>query len=266
MSKLYFIGLGLFDERDISLKGLDAIKSCDSVFAEFYTASLAGTTLEKLEQKSGKNIKILTREEVEQSDKILKAAKKHNVAFICQGDPLTATTHIELLLQAQEAGVATEIIHGASIAIAVPGLLGLQYYKFGRTTTIAYPQSYSDGEYLPESPYYVILENKKRGLHTLVLLDIVAVERRYMTADEGIEILLAIESKCRKKLVTPSTLICVVARAGSLQPLIRADYIKNLQNEDFGVPLHSLVIPGELHFKEAEALVKLANAPRKILK
>ena len=99
-----------------------------------------------------------------------------------------------------------------------------------------------------------------------MLLDIVAVERRYMTADEGIETLLAIESKCREKLFTPNTLICVVARAGSSEPLIRADYIKKLQTEDFGEPLHSLVIPGELHFKEAEALVKLGKAPPAILR
>jgi diphthine synthase len=266
MPKLSFIGLGLYDERDISLKGLEAIKSCDKLFAEFYTAALAGTSLTKLEQKFGKPIKVLTREEVEQTDNILKAAKKHNVAFLCQGDPLTATTHIELLLEAKELGIATEIIHGASIAVSVPGLLGLQYYKFGRTTTIAYPQSYSDGEYLPESPYHVTLENKQRGLHTLVLLDIVAVERRYMTANESFDILLAIESKCQKKLITKKTLICVVGRAGSSAPLLRAGYLKDLMDEDFGEPLHSLVVPGELHFKEAEALVKLANAPEDILK
>jgi diphthine synthase len=266
MSKLIFIGLGLYDEKDISIKGHEAVKSCDKVFAEFYTAALGGTSLKKLEKKFGKKIKVLTREQVEQSDDIINSAKTQTVAFLCQGDPLTATTHIELLLQAKESGIKTEIIHGASIATTVPGLLGLQYYKFGRTTTIAYPQSYSDGEYLPESPYYVILENKKRGLHTLVLLDIVAVEKRYMTAGEGLEILMAIESKCKKKLITKKTLACVIARAGSPEPYLRADHVENLLNLDFGDPLHTLVIPGELHFKEAEALVKLAGAPPDILK
>jgi diphthine synthase len=265
MSKLIFIGLGLYDDRDISVKGLDAIAKCDKIYAEFYTASLAGTSLKQLEERVGKKVIVLTREQVEQSDEIIETAKTQTVSFLCQGDPLTATTHIELLLRAKESGIKTEIIHGASIATSVPGLLGLQYYKFGRTTTIAYPQSYSDGEYLPESPYYVILENKKRGLHTLVLLDIVAVERRYMTANEGIEILKAIESKCKKKLITKKTLACVIARAGSPEPYLKADHIKNLLDLDFGDPLHTLVIPGDLHFKEAEALVKLAGAPKSIL-
>ena len=109
------------------------------------------------------------------------------------------------------------------------------------------------------------MENKKRRLHTLVLLDIVAVEKRYMTANEGLEILMAIESKCKKKLIIKNTLACVIARAGSPDPYLRADTVKNLIDMNFGDPLHTIVIPGELHFKEAEALVKLANAPPSIL-
>ncbi len=56
--------------------------------------------------------------------------------------------------------------------------------------------------------------------------------------------------------------MCVVARAGSDNCLISADYAKNLLNKDFGEPMHSLIIPGNLHFMEAEALVKLAGAPK----
>ncbi len=53
---LTFIGLGLFDEYDISLKGLEAIREADLVYAEFYTSCLMGTNLEKwrnsMERKS----------------------------------------------------------------------------------------------------------------------------------------------------------------------------------------------------------------------
>jgi diphthine synthase len=76
---------------------------------------------------------------------------------------------------------------------------------------------------------------------------------------------LAIESKCKKSLIKKSMLACVVARAGSPDPVVRAGYVKDLLSEDFGEPLHTLVIPGELHFKETEALVKLAGVPPDIL-
>ena len=31
---LYFIGIGLSDEKDISVKGLEIIRKCDSVYLE----------------------------------------------------------------------------------------------------------------------------------------------------------------------------------------------------------------------------------------
>jgi diphthine synthase len=147
------------------------------------------------------------------------------------------------------------------VATIIPGLLGLQFYKFGRTTTLAYPE----GEYFPESPYDVVVENKKLGLHTLVLLDIHAEEERYMTANEGIDILLRIGAKRDDKMYTSSTLTCVVARAGAETPIVAANEAGELLKMDFGAPMHSLVIPGNLHFKESEALIELANAPKEIL-
>lgn len=37
---LYFIGLGLGNEKDITLRGLEAVKSCDKIFLENYTSVL----------------------------------------------------------------------------------------------------------------------------------------------------------------------------------------------------------------------------------
>lgn len=38
---LYIIGLGLGDERDITLRGLDAIKKCSKLYMEAYTSLLS---------------------------------------------------------------------------------------------------------------------------------------------------------------------------------------------------------------------------------
>ena len=37
---LYLIGLGLGDERDITLRGLEAVKRCSKVYLEAYTSIL----------------------------------------------------------------------------------------------------------------------------------------------------------------------------------------------------------------------------------
>jgi len=38
---LYIIGLGLGDEQDITLKGLEAVKKCHKVYMEAYTSLLS---------------------------------------------------------------------------------------------------------------------------------------------------------------------------------------------------------------------------------
>ena len=52
-----------------------------------------------------------------------------------------------------------------------------------------------------------------------------------------------------------------IARAGSDQPTLKADFIKDLADFDFGAPPYSLIFPGELHFMEVDALVAFAGAP-----
>ena len=121
--------------------------------------------------------------------------------------------------------------------------------------------AFTEKNYFPTSPYNVIEENKKIGLHTLVLLDIQADKDRYMTAVEAIRLLLEMEKKVGKGVLTEDEIVCVVARAGSNKPVVRADRVRVLLEEDFGSPLHSLVIPGVLHFMEVDALISLAGLP-----
>jgi len=255
--KLSFIGLGLFDEKDVSIKGLEEIKKSDKIFAEFYTAKLVGTNIEKLEKLFAKKIEILTREETEKGEIILNSALNQNVVFLTVGDSMTATTHIDLRLSAIKKGIKTKIIHGSSIATAVSGLLGLQNYKFGRTTTLAYPEK----NYFPTSPYDVIKENKKIGLHTLLLLDIQADKKKYMTANEGLKYLMEMEEIKQEKLFVEGSIFCIVARAGSDKPVVSAGVYRDLIEKDFGPPLHTIVVPGKLHFMEKEALELLAQLP-----
>jgi len=253
---LSFIGLGLNDEKDLSLKALEEIKKSEKIFAEFYTAKLMGTTIEKLEKLYGKKVNVLNRKETEKGDIIINSSKKHNTVFLTAGDSMTATTHFDLRIRAIKENIDTKIIHGSSIITAVPSLLGLQNYKFGRTTTIAYPQK----DFFPTSPYDVITNNLKNNLHSLVLLDIKDEEKRYMTANEGIKILLDMEEK-KHGDIFKDKIICVVARAGSKNPIVKADVAKKILKYDFGSPLHSLVVPAKLHFMEIEALKMLAQLP-----
>ncbi len=255
---LTFVGLGLYDIEDLTIRGKKAIEEADVIFAEFYTSRLIGIAPEKLEKALGKEIKILSREEVENGEIILREAKDKDVVFLVAGDPMIATTHVALRIMAEERGIKTKIVHNSSIVTAAPGMLGLQQYKFGRTVSLPFPQE----NYFPTSAYDFIKMNKNLGLHTLILLDI---NPRPMTANEAMKLLLEMEEKKNENLFSEKTLIAVVARAGSPDSLARAGYLGEMLHENFGPPLHTLVLPGKLHFAEAEALVKLAGAPEEIL-
>jgi diphthine synthase len=47
---LYLVGLGLYDEKDVTIKGLEAIKASKRVYLEAYT-SILGVEKEKLVRK-----------------------------------------------------------------------------------------------------------------------------------------------------------------------------------------------------------------------
>lgn len=257
---LVFIGLGLNGEG-ISLRGLEEARGADEVYAELYTSLVPGLDLEQLEERIGSSIEVLRREDVEQNpEEILGSAKDEKVAFLVPGDPMVATTHVDLRLRAEKAGIETNLVHGATIETAAPGLAGLQSYKFGRSATIPLPEKRS------ETPYDVLERNRELGLHTLFLLDIEAEEERYLTADRAIEYLLDLEEKLKRNVFTEETLCVVVVRAGTSDSLVKVGRAEALPHEDFGSPPHVLIVPGKLHFLESEALEIIADAPQEVIR
>lgn len=260
-SELIFAGLGLSGTDGMTVKALNALKECDKIYAEFYTSTLIGTDVEDLEAVLGKKVNILYRSQVEECDDIIKDALEMRVGFVTAGDTMAATTHVDLRIQAADLGIPVRVFHGISIFSACPTSLGLQPYKFGRTVTLPFLEQ----NYHPKSPYDHIMENKKRGLHTMILLDIRADELRYMTAHQAIEWLLEGEKKWGEGLIDDKTLLCVVSKAGSPEEKIFAGYPQDLLKMDIGAPLQTVVLPGTLHFMEQYALVKFAGAPEEII-
>ncbi|MBI4152622.1 diphthine synthase [Candidatus Woesearchaeota archaeon] len=246
---LYLIGLGLGTEKDITLRGLEAVKQSDLVYFEDYT-SLLQCSFEDLEKFYEKKIIRADRNQSEQGiTKILEQAKTKNVSFLVVGDPLSATTHVEIIKQAHDLNIKLEIIPNASVLTAV-GLTGLQLYKFGKTTSIPFPEGHPH----LETPYNVIKENQALGLHTLCLLDLKPEQNKFMTVPEAMIILENIEQRKQEKIIHDDLLVVGCARLGSKDQIIKSGTAKELKSVDFGKPPHCLIIPGKLHFTEEEML------------
>lgn len=260
---LYLVGLGLFDELDISLKAINTLKSVDKVYAEFFTSNLFGSSLDAIEDLISNEIILLNRSQVEEESVFIEEAKTKNVALITGGDPLIATTHSDFIVQCVRKNIDYEVIHGSSIISSAPGISGLQPYKFGKVTTIPFP----DENFFPKSPYLAIEENMDMGMHTLVLLDIQAHKNRYMTVNQGLEYLMKIKKDLSKRdiKINEDTLAIGISRVGSSDCIVKAGTISQLIDYDFGSPLHCIIIPSKLHIVEAEYLVYVAGADKKIL-
>ena len=252
---LYLIGLGLSYESDITVRGLEVVKKCKRVYLEAYTSILMAADQLSLEQFYGREVILADRELVETgSDQILAGAQEDDIAFLVVGDPFGATTHTDLIIRARELGIKVEAIHNASVMNAV-GACGLQLYQFGQTVSLVF---FTDS-WRPDSFYNKVMENRKIGLHTLLLLDIKVKEQsienmargrliyeppRYMDIATAASQLLEIEELRGEKAYTPDTPCVAISRLGSPSQTFKAASLKELAEFDSGEPLHSLVMLG----------------------
>lgn len=281
-SSLDFVGLGPYGSGGLTADAREALADADIVFAEFYTTYPGPNAIMELERMIGKIIHILDRTEVECGAVILHEAGRGRVVFLTGGDTMSATTHVELRVEAHRRGIPSRIYHAPSVLTAVPSELGLSHYKFGRVTTLVFPRK----NFFPTSPYDVIGSNRKAGLHTLVLLDIVTSEdmdseefstglegmeiknvngsAAMMSSNEGFHLLYRMEKMLGRGVMPPERIVCSVARAGSRETVVRCGCLKDLMNAELGELPHSIVVPGKLHFMEKKSLCELAGAREEI--
>lgn len=246
---LNLIGLGLNDEKDITLKGLELVKKADFVYLENYTSKL-NCDLSYLEKLYGKKIILADRKLVEMDAEkiILQQAREKEVAFLVAGDVFSATTHMDLYLRAKKLGIKARVVHNASVVSAI-GITGLQLYKFGKITSIPL-----ENENV-EAPYDVLKSNQKNNLHTLFILDLEPNSNDSLSVNDAIRYLLKVELKRGEKVLTDNTLCIGCAKLGSLDQIIKAGKANDLLKFDFKRGMHCLIVPSkQMHFMEEEAL------------
>ena len=248
----YLIGIGL-NPKHLTLEAKEAIAGCSKVFFESYTSRFAEGGISELEELLGKKFVELKREGVEQGFELfLKEAKDDDVALLIFGNPLNATTHIQLLLDAKRIGVKSRVVVGVSVFDFL-GLSGLDVYKFGRTCTVVAPKK----NYAPESFFDTIEANLGAGLHTLCLLDI-GEKGEMMTVSEALSLLEKIAAK-RKSNVLNGAVFVGFYGMGSGKQLVKAGSLKQLKRSSHAPMPQSLVVAGQLNEKESEALRGLAG-------
>lgn len=269
---LWFIGLGLGDAGDITVKGQEALRQSKYVYLEAYTSILPGLERAALAEAYGP-LPLLEGEFIEADrelvesgcEEMLERSQEHNVSFLVVGDALCATTHTDLWLRAKKRGIDVRVVHNASVMNAIAAC-GLQLYRFGETVSIPY---WID-TWKPDSFYDKIVANRKANLHTLCLLDIKVKEQsmenlmrgrkvfepaRFMTVAQALSQLSEIEAYRKGGVAAADVKVVGVARLGREDQAMVCGTVTEVLEADLGGPLHSLVIPAEeLHEMEVEFL------------
>jgi diphthine synthase len=269
----------------MSVAGVEYATKSEYRFLEGYTSVLGDTGQQLLETQVG-TIETLMRGDIENPQRILELAKDELVSLLVVGDPLQATTHIDLLLRCHDEGIPYEVVHAASVTTLVSGGIGLQNYRFGRQVTLTFPV----GDYLPTSPLEMLCESLYLGNHVLVLFDLdptgsgdvnpvpMTPEQAVLTLelmaqklrhdlpphlDEGE--MAADDVRGRLKARAVQELLSVPLRQwfgilcsdlGTIEKRLRRGSLGDISRLQGG-EIHCLVIPGELQGLEAEAVDKL---------
>jgi diphthine synthase len=201
-----------------------------------------------------KDVKVVPRWFVEDGREILQTAQSEDVALLIYGDPLIATTHMDLRVRAEKNGIKTRVLHGASSITSIIGECGLHMYKTGRIVTLTSEiQSVS-------SVYYTVYNGLLSGSHSLILLEYNQEKNLFLEPGNGLKMLLDCEGDKKHGVFSEETFAIVASRIGSNQQSIVCGKIGSLMKTDFGEPPHSIVIPGTLHFSETDAINVLTRA------
>lgn len=229
---LILVGTGI--AFDLTLGAIEELKKCDEIYIERYTNPISDENIAALEKSCGKKINLIERNEVE-SDFLIKKASGANIVLLCSGDPLIATTHVSLIIEAKKQNIKTKIFHNSSIYTAAIGKSGLQVYRFGKSATLVNPRE----NYKPTSSLDIIRENLARNLHTLVFLD---TEPEPMTAKTALEFLKEFET------------VVILSRIGEDNEKVLVGDPKNLMPKVTGNPPFIAIVPAKLHQVEEEYL------------
>ncbi|MEM0127606.1 MAG: diphthine synthase [Thermoplasmatales archaeon] len=232
-----FISSGFNPPSSLTLEEISFMERSSKIIVDSYTSP------NYLKEFEGRNLFFAGRNDLEDFLWIFK--EEGDVSIVIPGDSFSATTHFTIYKEARKRGIRVNVYHNSSIFPAAATVLGLQLYKIGPPVSLP---RFTE-RFRPTSPYEKIRDNIARGLHTIVLLD----TDPPMSLQEALEELEWMEDVKSGNVFTKETRMGVVMALGTERERISYGKIADLKRMKSEKPL-TIVIPGNLHFEEAEAL------------
>ncbi len=210
---LYLAGTGI-SEKGMPLDAIDACKRSSRIYIDTYTSRISPEKLSFLQRELGAAIMPLGRSQMEEkSGALLEQALGSDVAVLVGGDPMIATTHKILFINARKRGIMVRVFHAGSVIDAAIGESGLDFYRFGPFATVPRWTEH----YKPVSFYETVLGNRERNLHTLLLLDYDAAMSSSIPVSEAARTMAAAEQQYGKGALSDSSAIFILSNLGQAQ-------------------------------------------------
>jgi len=246
---LYLVGIGLNND-DITLQALSILRN-SIVYADRYTTFFDEERRNYISNLINSPIIDLNREDLEEKlGVIVERARDANISIMVGGDPLIATTHKIIFIEAKKRKVPIKVVHASSVLSSLIGESGLDFYRFGQICTISKWQT----NYMPVSFYEAIEKNYNNNLHSIVLLDYDPTKNSSLPLKDAIAILEEAEKKYKKGLIKDNTLLFVmhkIALDGQQKLIINVGSAKKL---NFANGPTALIIPAKLSDIEKEVI------------
>ena len=265
---LWLIGIGPGDLDHMTERARGVARGCSKRYLEGYTAVLPPKEEGRLESVVGPWEKLM-RDEVEGAEELLASARGESVALLVVGDPMQATTHIDLEDRCVEQGIGFHVIPGLSATALAVSLSGMQSYRFGRQVTLPFATS----DYLPTSPLKMLCNNFENGLHSLMLLDLdptgMGVEQpRPMSPAEAVGLLERMAGRLvkeedgrRGRLELPITQWngILLSDLGTEEERVLSGLLGDLSGQKGGM-VHAFILPAEFSGMEEDAFERRRTA------
>jgi len=252
---LALVGLGVNGISSINLRGIDFLNKSDVIYLDGYTTPFSSNFVKALSLQIGKEVIVLERERLEdRTEEVLSQAKLRNVSLAVLGDPLLATTHMNLVVEAKKRGIPFTVIHNTSIVSILTSCCGLHPYKFGRIATIVHESGTP-----ATSVYFTLYDNLIKGTHTIFLLEFDTKSGKGVLPNFAFKILKNAENVYKLAAFSEDTFLIIACRIEKDDQKFYIGTVSDLEGIDFGEPPYSIVIPSKLHFTEEESIRVLFN-------
>jgi len=242
---LVLAGLGISPEH-ITMGLLAYLEKAGKIYLDTYTMPVSRLTLDFLKDRFPGKLVLSTRKTLEEeSYRVLEEAEKELIVVLVPGDPLIATTHVSLVVEARRRGISTRVLPGISGVVASMTSTGLSYYKFGKTATIPGPWR----GVKPYSTLATVYSNMCMGAHTLLLLDI-DDKGAQLRPEDGIRTLLNLEREMGLSLLSRIKLLVVWDAGTGYERVVEYDLGSSSHGHQGGIA--SVVVPGDISKLEVE--------------